>query len=107
MSFIFNFNVLLHHQDMLLDNVIYVKISDSRLEKHTIELLIISKGVVVEQSTVIPGDLATQDFIGMSLVELAQWSSSSEDDDFESREIDVNHTNNINKRSYNVKETSL
>lgn len=97
MSFIFNFNVLSHHQDMLLDNVIYVKISDSRLEKHTVELLIISNGIVIEQTTVVPGDLATQDFIGMSLVELTQWSSSSEDDEFESREIDINTTKTTNK----------
>ena len=65
MAFIFNFKVLSHHRSLLIDNVIYAKISDSRLEKHSIELLIICRGIVVEQTTVVPGDIVTQNFIGM------------------------------------------
>jgi len=90
MAFIFSFDLITKHALIPTDGVIYIKMDDTRLEKHTIALLIMTNGVVVEQTTVVSGDLLANDFGGMSVDDLVEWSSSSEYDEFETREIDVN-----------------
>jgi hypothetical protein len=92
MAIIYSFDLLTDHKKIPKNGVIYVKIDDNRLEEHTIVLLILTDGIVVEQAVVTPGFLTAQDFMGMTVVELMDWSASSEDDEFENREIDVNNT---------------
>ncbi len=95
MSFILNFEAVSDHSKIVKDGVIYTKISSSLLDNPTTSLLIISEGVVVEQTVIVPGDIMPDNFIGMTTVELADWSNSPDDIGFETREIDLNlHNNN-------------
>jgi len=94
MAFIFNFEIVTNHGKINPNGVIYTKIEDWRLERYTTVLLMISNGIVVEQQTTTRGEFKSIDFIGMTLLELTEWSASSDDDEFECRMIDCNKRNN-------------
>jgi len=96
-SFIFNFRRVTNHSHINTDGVVFARISDERFElSHaTVVRLDMVGGVVVAQSVTLRGVYFPHDFVGMTTLELMEWSADS--NELESRQL-ANGKEDVSKK---------